>query len=97
MNLLTALTTGNTTGTTGWGGGRGFLYAAGTWNGATVTLAWSPTAAGTFVAIQSGVSLTANGSVALEIGQGFLKATLAGGDGSTTVSWGVDITTVTQH
>jgi hypothetical protein len=69
-----------------WSGGRGVLYASGTWGSGTLTLTYCETSDGTFVPVASGITLSANGSVAFELPRGYLKATLSGSTGAT-VAW----------
>jgi hypothetical protein len=86
MILQPALTDGSPTSIAiGWQGGRGILKASGTWGSGTLTLNWCDTAAGTFVPIGTGVTLTADGSTGFEVAIGFVKASLSGNTGANVI------------
>ena len=87
--MQTSLTTAAaTSGAVQVRGGDLDLYAAGTWGSGTLTLTYCPTSDGTFVAIGSGCTLTANGLTGVRLPAGYVKATLAGSTGAT-VAWDI--------
>lgn len=76
-----------------WNGGRGVMFSTGsTWNSATLTLTWSDSSTGTFVPIGTGVSLSADGCIGYEIPYGYIKFSVTGGDGSTSINCGAGTT-----
>jgi hypothetical protein len=90
MDLQTSLTTAAATSSgIACRAGRQLLYAAGTWGSGTLTLTWSPTLAGTYAAIGTGVSLTADGTTGFEVPEGWIKAALANSTDAD-VAWGFD-------
>lgn len=58
------------------------IYAAGTWGSGTITVSYSPTSSGTFVAIGSGFSMTADKIDLVRLTAGWIKLTLAGSTGA---------------
>lgn len=63
--------------------GRQFLKYNGTWGSGTLTVTFCETSGGTYVAIGSGVTATADGTTEFDCPTGFLKFVLAGSTGAT--------------
>jgi len=70
-----------------WLGGTGVFTAWGTWNGATVTLNYSPDGGTTWIACGTFTTLTANGGGLFNLPAGVqLQAAISGAGGSTSLS-----------
>lgn len=84
QTLMTARAANGTDGAVGWSGGRAMLSVWGTFNGATVTISFSPDGT-TYIDSPSAV-FTAADSPIVDYPAGTLKATISSAGGSTSLN-----------
>lgn len=86
MRFFSAKTANFSSDAVQWNGGAGTFSAWGTWNGATVSLEWSPDGGTTWIAVGSASTFTENGLAKFSLGVGHIRATLSNAGGTTSLS-----------